>query len=74
MPEWQGVYFYGDYCSGTIWGLPGASMDMVPASASAAQPVLLFQTSFQITTFGIDDTGELYVADRSGGVYRLEKR
>ena len=20
LPEWNGVYFYGDYCSGTIWG------------------------------------------------------
>ena len=21
LPEWQGIYLYGDYCSGEIWGL-----------------------------------------------------
>ena len=21
MPEWQGIYLYGDYCSGKVWGL-----------------------------------------------------
>jgi glucose/arabinose dehydrogenase len=74
LPEWQGVYFYGDYCSGIIWGLAGASSDMVPVSAGAPQPVQLFQTNFRITTFGIDAAGELYLADRSGGIYQLAKR
>jgi glucose/arabinose dehydrogenase len=67
LPAWQGVYLYGDYCSGTIWGLlspPGSS-----------QPVALFQTGFRISTFGQDDAGELYVSDySSGSLYRLEKR
>ncbi|MFN2150025.1 MAG: PQQ-dependent sugar dehydrogenase, partial [Anaerolineales bacterium] len=21
LPEWQGIYFYGDFCSGLVWGL-----------------------------------------------------
>ncbi len=66
LPEWQGIYFYGDYCSGTIWGLP------TPFQGQA--PLLLFQTGFKISTFGLDDSGELYVADYTGSIYRLQKR
>jgi glucose/arabinose dehydrogenase len=65
LPEWQGVYFYGDYCSGVIWGLP--------SPPQGARPVSLFQTGFRISTFGVDEAGELYVADYNGAIYRLEK-
>ena len=65
LPEWQGVYFFGDYCSGAVWGLPTP-----PQGASA---VLLFQTGFRISTFGSDETGELYVADHAGSIYQLER-
>jgi len=64
LPEWQGVYFYGDYCSGKIWGL---------ASPGSGKSQLLFQTGFRISTFGVDEAGELYVADYNGTIYRLEK-
>jgi glucose/arabinose dehydrogenase len=68
LPEWQGVYFYGDYCSGNIWGLR-------IANGSAAQAKILFTTSAQITTFGVDDAGEIYLADYgSGELLRLEKK
>ena len=66
LPAWQGIYFYGDYCSGTIWGLP--------SPPSGSQPVQLFQSGFKISTFGVDEAAELYVADYSGAIYRLEKR
>ena len=67
LPEWQGVYFYGDYCSGKIWGLA--------SPPTGSQPVELFQTGFKISTFGLDDAGELYVADYgSSTIYRLKKR
>lgn len=74
MPEWQGIYFYGDYCSGNIWGLP-ASTDIVPASETQSVATLLFKSGLRISTFGVDDAGELYVADYPAGViYRLEKK
>ncbi len=65
LPEWQGVYFYGDYCSGKIWGLPSPPIN--------STPTLLFQTGFKISTFGLDESGELYLADYNGNIYRLEK-
>jgi glucose/arabinose dehydrogenase len=65
LPEWQGFYLYGDYCSGAIWGLP--------SPPTGALPVLLFQTGFKISTFGVDQAGDLFVADYQGAIYRLEK-
>ncbi len=72
-PEWQGVYLYGDFCSGRIWGLrrqpDGTWMTRV-----------LFETGFNISTFGRDQAGfgkevggEVYLAHyTTGAIYRLE--
>jgi glucose/arabinose dehydrogenase len=64
FPHMQGVYFYGDYCHGKIWGL---------RRAGAVWETALLQTiGFNITTFGEDEAGDLYVADYGGGViYRI---
>jgi glucose/arabinose dehydrogenase len=68
LPEWQGIYFYGDYCSGTVWGLIQTSQGLWVSKA-------LFQTGAQITTFGVDEAGELYLSDyRSGEILRLVRR
>jgi glucose/arabinose dehydrogenase len=64
MPVWQGVYLYGDYCSGVIWGL------ITPPDATQ-KPVKLFETGFKISTFGVDEAGEVYVADYNGAIYSL---
>jgi glucose/arabinose dehydrogenase len=70
MPEWQGIYLYGDYCSGIIWGLIRSSD---PSSGNPWQSQILFETKASITTFGEDLSGEIYFADRGGTIYRLEK-
>ena len=60
----HGIYFYGDFCSGRIWGLRhnGASWETK----------LLNDTTLSISTFGEDEVGELYVADyTSGEIYRI---
>jgi hypothetical protein len=63
-PELNGVYFYGDYCSGLIWTL-------VPqGDAWLSEPFA--RTGFTLSSFGEDEAGELYVLDHAGGaVYRL---
>ena len=70
MPEWQGIYFYGDYCSGEIWGMLRASD---PSSKTGWSSQLLYQTGTNITTFGQDPSGEIYFADRAGTIYKLQK-
>jgi glucose/arabinose dehydrogenase len=59
-PALQGVYLFGDYCSGRIWGL--ASDGPAPQD-----PVLLLQDQLAISSFGQDDAGELYVTDLAAG-------
>lgn len=70
MPEWQGIYLYGDFCSGKIWGILHPPD---PASGKLWKSEVLFETKGAITTFGQDRAGEIYFADRSGTIYRLQK-
>ncbi|MDO8753092.1 MAG: PQQ-dependent sugar dehydrogenase, partial [Anaerolineales bacterium] len=66
MTEWNGIYFYGDYCSGYVWGLILAD--------GGWQSQLLFETDARITSFGQDESGEIYFASDAGGIYVLAKK
>jgi glucose/arabinose dehydrogenase len=70
MPEWQGVYFYGDYCSGGVWG----ALRVLDANGETSISTRLFETGAAITSFGVDESGEIYLADRNGNILRLERR
>jgi glucose/arabinose dehydrogenase len=63
MPEWNGIYFYADYCTGLIWGLI--------RSGNGWQKQQLFDLDVTITSFGQDASGELYLLSDNGGVFRL---
>jgi glucose/arabinose dehydrogenase len=60
----QGAYIYGDYCTGTIWALR-------PAAGGAWRTSVLFQSALNISSFGEDEAGELYVVHHGGSVFRL---
>jgi len=64
LPALNGVYFYGDYCSGFIWSL-------VPNESGGWDSNLFMQTGLNISSFGEDGEGELYVVDHGGAVYKL---
>jgi glucose/arabinose dehydrogenase len=66
MSEWNGIYLFGDYCTGLIWGLIH--------SGNNWQKQQLFDVDFTITSFGQDEKGEVYLVSDSGGVYRLAKK
>ena len=59
-PDLTGIYFFGDFCSGRIWG--------ASEQAGAWTPTELLGTSLSISTFGEDEAGEIYVADHSQGL------
>jgi hypothetical protein len=64
-PALQGVYLFGDYCSGRIWA---GWLD----EAGAWQRAELDHTDLAISSFGQGEDGELYVADKDGGkIYQL---
>jgi glucose/arabinose dehydrogenase len=66
MPEWNGIYFYGDYCTGMIWGLT--------RTAGGWQYRLLFDLHVNITSFGQDGSGELYLMSDSGEILRFVRQ
>ena len=70
MPEWQGVYFYGDFCSGKVWG----ALRLADASEETSVSTVLFETGAALTSFGVDESGEVYLADRTGSILRLGRR
>jgi glucose/arabinose dehydrogenase len=63
MPEWDGIYLYGDYCSGKIWGLYQSDVGW--------QNQVMFEAGMTITTFGQDESGEVYFASDNGNIYHL---
>ncbi|HEX7974165.1 MAG TPA: PQQ-dependent sugar dehydrogenase [Anaerolineales bacterium] len=67
LPAWEGVYLFGDYCSGNIWGLRYNSQGKWEQS-------LLFQNVARITSFGEDEHGEVYLADQAGTIDVLTKK
>lgn len=60
----DGKYLYGDFCSGKIWGLAN--------TPNGWQSMILSDTTFAITSFGLDEDGNIYVADfNGGGIYLI---
>ncbi len=59
FPALSGLYIYGDFCSGRIWGLR--------QNGDTWENQLLANTGFRISTFGMDQAGNLYVADMVAG-------
>jgi glucose/arabinose dehydrogenase len=62
-PALEGVYVYGDFVTGRIWGLR--------RSGDEIENRLLAETNLGIASFGEDDDGELYVVDLGGNILRL---
>jgi glucose/arabinose dehydrogenase len=63
QPAMLGTYLFADYCSGRIWTLP---------SSGGLVPRRLAETGLQISSFGEDEDGEVYLLDiAGGGVYRV---
>jgi uncharacterized protein (TIGR03437 family) len=56
-----GQYLFGDYCSGEIFSLTQGAMALVKSSG------------LQVSSFGEDEAGELYVVSLGGTVYRLTR-
>lgn len=58
-PGLRGLYLYGDYCTGQIWGLE--------RQGNVWNNRQLLASGFNITTFGEDEAGEVYVANAANG-------
>jgi glucose/arabinose dehydrogenase len=68
MPGYQGTYFYGDYCSAFIRSfrfVGGQVTDQRDWTAALGRGI------DNISSFGVDADGEMYIVDHQGEVYRV---
>lgn len=64
-PDLQGYYFFGDFGSGRIWALKETAIGQWEMTQ-------LFSTGFPLSSFGEDESGEIYLLDfASGSIYQL---
>lgn len=61
FPALQGVYLYGDYCSGTIWA---TWFD----GNGVWQTAELLDSNASVSSWGEDEAGELYITDLANGI------
>lgn len=66
LPSLAGAYVFGDFCSGTVWG-------MRYDGTSVTDSIRLAESGLNITSFGQDLAGEIYILSRNDGIYRLAR-
>ena len=67
LPAWWGIYIYGDFCTGDVWGL-------WPDNNGGWHNELLFKTDAFISSFGEDQAGEIYMLSINGKIYQLSAK
>ncbi len=71
-------YVFGDFVSGNVWSVPATSLVPGQTLASSAftrlNPALVPDagTLSQISSFGLDTQGRLYIVSFSGNIFRIE--
>jgi len=66
FPNLNGVYFFGDFCTGNIWGLRKTD--------AGWEKHFLADTSFSVSAFGEDEEGNIFVASYGNGiVYKINQ-
>jgi glucose/arabinose dehydrogenase len=68
LPGYQGAYFYADYCSGLLRSFRLQNGQAVDSRDWRAQ---LGRGLNDITSFGVDTDGEVYIVDQDGEIYRI---
>ncbi len=64
IPELAGKYLFADFVSSTIWTIEESLTGTWTRSE-------LLQTQLSISSFGEDETGEIYVVDLNGAIYKI---
>lgn len=64
FPTLQGIYLYGDYCSGALWAL-------APDGDGGWSNAEVLRSDVRLSSFGEDEAGELYLVDMGGRLLRL---
>lgn len=62
IKDLYGKYIFGDFCKGTIWSID---------KENNFEMQELMKTDLKISSFGEDESGELYVLDYQGNVFKF---
>ncbi|MBM3985032.1 MAG: PQQ-dependent sugar dehydrogenase [Planctomycetes bacterium] len=76
LPDWVGAYFFADYCSAQIWSMDYDGVTAVVTDRTADIAPGGGLAISLITSFGVDNNGELYVCEQgststNGEVYKI---
>jgi glucose/arabinose dehydrogenase len=73
IPDLKGTYFYADWCNGRIWSFRYENQQVVDSMERTTELAPGGGNSIdQISSFGEDARGEMYILDHSDGeVYRI---
>ncbi len=63
QPDLLGVYIFGDFCDGRIFTLH--------VDEGTITPKEVLRRPIEISSFGEDEAGEIYLVDLDGGLYRV---
>jgi glucose/arabinose dehydrogenase len=66
IPALQGTYFYADYSAGFV-----RSFRLAGGMATEPTDWMALRPGENITSFGQDEAGELYIITQQGGLYRI---
>jgi glucose/arabinose dehydrogenase len=61
-----GWYVFGDYCTGLLFAVAADAPQ--PSDGSALAPQQVGESGANVSSFGVDSDGELYLVDHGGGV------
>jgi uncharacterized repeat protein (TIGR01451 family) len=64
IPQIYGKYYFGDFCTGSVW----QSTQGGNGNWNIGSPL---STSFNISGFGEDQNGEMYIINLNGAVYKF---
>jgi glucose/arabinose dehydrogenase len=63
-PGLDGIYLFGDYCTGLVWGMTQAEA----GGWLVSEPV---ETGYNVSSFGEDANGEMYLVSLEGEIFRI---
>lgn len=67
-----GTYLYGDFVSGAVWGLRYRGSKVITIMEQSLLDPASNERALNISSFGEDESGELYIADyQSGTIYKI---
>jgi len=76
IPDLVGTYFFADYCAARIYSgtFAGDTLSNMVERTTELKPLDTTITINQITSFGEDAYGELYICDQGGEVFKIVSR